>query len=230
MHDAQTPHLSGASFRPLGQTEIPQARCGGTPTVFVVDGDASGRSLEAVIRRAGWHVQIFSSAEAFLSCPRAMGPGCLVLDAILPDCRGLDLQERLNRTETGLSVIFIMEHPDISMTVRAMKAGAIEVLAKPLDYDTLLIAIDEALRRSQTALDEHSTLAALRRDYAALSKREREVMMLVVSGLLNKQVGAELGISEITVKAHRGQVMRKMRARSFADLVNKAIRLTQARN
>jgi FixJ family two-component response regulator len=204
------------------------AACGETPTVFVVDGDASVRqSLEAIIHSAGWEVQIFASASAFLSWPRAPAPGCLVLDVALPDCCGLELQERLNRDETGLSTIFIMEHPDIPLTVRAMRAGAVEVFTKPIDDEALLSALEEAIGRSRGALDEHLNSAALRKDYASLSKREREVMALIVSGLLNKQVGYQLGISEITVKAHRGQVMRKMHARSFADLVHKAAHLAQ---
>jgi FixJ family two-component response regulator len=199
-----------------------------TSTVFIVNGDASERqSLEAIIRAAGWEVQMFSSAAAFLLCPRVLAPSCLVLDPVLPDSCGLALQERLNRTETGLSTIFVMKHPDIPTTVCAMRAGAVEVLTWPIDNGTLLSALEKAIKRSRAALDEHSNLAALRKDYASLSKREREVMALIVSGLMNKQAGWELGISEITVKAHRGQVMRKMKARSFANLVNKAAQLAQ---
>jgi FixJ family two-component response regulator len=194
--------------------------------VFVVDDDISVReSVEALFRFAGWNVAAFESAEAFLSFPRATAPRCLVLDVSLPDLDGLDLQGRLAAEQEIMPIIFITGHGDVPMSVRAMKAGAIEFLTKPLDDEALLRAVTEALARSSEALNAASELQALRDDYASLSERERQVMALVVSGLLNKQVGGELGISEITVKAHRGQVMRKMKARSLADLVTIAARL-----
>lgn len=197
------------------------------PTVFVIDADASiCQSLECIIRSAGQAVLIFASAAAFLACPRVLGPSCLVLNSVLPDSCGLELQERL-KGELGLSVILIAGRSDVPTAVRAMKAGAVEVLTKPIDCNALLDAIDLAIGRSRAALDQHAVTAALVSDYASLSKREREVMELVVSGLLNKQAAHQLGISEITVKAHRGQVMRKMNARTFADLVKKATHLSQ---
>lgn len=196
------------------------------PTVFVVDDDVSVReSLEALLSFAGWRVSAFASAHAFLEYPRALGPGCLVLDVSLPDLNGLELQERLAQDRSELPVIFITGHGDVPMSVRAMKAGAIEFLTKPIDNEALLNAIAEAIKRGRAALENRSRLRALQADYETLSKREREVMAGVVSGRLNKQVGGDLGISEITVKAHRGQVMRKMKAHSFAELVNMAARL-----
>jgi FixJ family two-component response regulator len=194
--------------------------------VFVVEDDISVReSVEALFRFAGWDVAAFESAEAFLSFPRPSVPSCLVLDVSLPDLDGLDLQGRLAAEREIMPIIFITGHGDVPMSVRAMKAGAIEFLTKPLDDEALLRAVTQALAQSGEALRAASEMQALRNDFASLSEREREVMTLVVSGLLNKQVGGELGISEITVKAHRGQVMRKMKARSFADLVNIAARL-----
>jgi FixJ family two-component response regulator len=199
-----------------------------TPIVFVVDDDVSVReSLELLIRCAGWQPEIFPSAEAFLARPRVRVPSCLVLDVALPDLNGLDVQQRLvDRPE--MPIIFITGYGDVPMTVQAMKAGAVEFLTKPFDDDVLVSAIGHALERSRTALSHEAELRALQDDYASLSRREREVMALVVAGLLNKQVGWELGISEITVKAHRGRMMRKMQATSLTDLVKMAAALRLA--
>ena len=197
-----------------------------TPIVFVVDDDVSVReSLELLIRTAGWKPETFASAQEFLSRPRVPVPSCLVLDVSLPDLNGLDLQKRIATDRVDMPIIFITGYGDVPMTVRAMKAGAAEFLTKPFGDDVLLSAIRLAIERSQAALDEAEGLRALRDSYATLTRREREVMELVVSGLLNKQVGGELDISEITVKAHRGRVMRKMKAHSLADLVTMAARL-----
>jgi FixJ family two-component response regulator len=200
-------------------------------TVVVVDDDVSVReSLEALIQTAGWPVQCHASAEAFLAAPPPDGPACLVLDVGLPDLNGLELQARLARDgRADMPVIFITGVGDIPMTVRAMKAGAVEFLTKPFGDDVLLGAIEQALTRSRAAAGEQAALRDLRGRYASLTPREREVLALIVSGLLNKQVGGELGISEITVKAHRGRVMEKMRARTFADLVKMSERIGAAR-
>ena len=199
------------------------------PIVFVVDDDVSVReSLEVMIRTAGWEPVIFASAREFLACPRALAPSCLVLDVSLPDLNGLDLQKRISNDRTDMPIIFITGYGDVPMSVQAMKAGAAEFLTKPFSGDVLLDAIAHALERSRTALGQELEMRTLRDDYASLSRREKEVMALVVSGLLNKQVGSELGISEITVKAHRGNVMRKMKADSLPDLVNMAARLRSA--
>jgi FixJ family two-component response regulator len=196
-----------------------------TPTVYVVDDDVSVReSLELLIKTAGWKPELFASAQDFLSHPRAPVPSCLVLDVNLPGLNGLELQQQLaNRTD--MPIIFITGYGDVPMTVRAMKAGAVEFLTKPFRDDVLLDAIRDAIERSRAALRLDAEMRTLRTCYASLTPREREVMALVVSGLLNKQVGGELGISEITVKAHRGQVMRKMNAESLPDLVTMAARL-----
>ena len=197
-----------------------------TPTVFVVDDDVSVReSLESLIRFEGWRPETFASAKAFLAHPRPDAPSCLVLDVGLPDLNGLDLQKRIAAERIDMPIIFITGYGDVPMTVQAMKAGAVEFLTKPFSDDVLLDAIRGAIARSQAALGDVAETRTLREDYAALSRREREVMQLVVSGLMNKQVGGELGISEITVKAHRGQVMRKMKAGTFVDLVNMAAKL-----
>ena len=200
-----------------------------TPIVFVVDDDISVReSLELLIRSAGWEPETFESAQEFLSRPRVSVPSCLVLDVGLPGLNGLELQERVALDRTDMPIMFITDYGDVPTTVQAMKAGAVEFLTKPFSDDVLLGAIRNAIERSQTALDHEAEMRGLRDRHASLSRREREVMALVVSGLLNKQVGFELGISEITVKAHRGKVMRKMEAHSLADLVTMAARLRLA--
>jgi FixJ family two-component response regulator len=207
-------------------TAGPQRTSTPRPVVFVVEDDVSVReSLEALLAFEGWTVAGFDSAQAFLSHPRAGAPSCLVLDVGLPDLDGLELQQRIGADQQALPIIFITGQADVPMTVRAMKAGAIEFLTKPLDSDALLSAVQQAVERSRGAIAADASLNALRAAYATLSPREREVMALIVAGRLNKQVGGELGISEITVKAHRGQLMRKMQAKSFADLVNMAGRL-----
>jgi FixJ family two-component response regulator len=193
--------------------------------VFVVDDDISVReSLELLIRTAGWQPEAFASAQEFLARPRATVPCCLVLDVTLPGLTGLELQQQLTE-RTEMPIIFITGHGDVPMSVQAMKAGAVEFLTKPFKDDVLLDAIRSAIERSRVALSLDSEMRALRTRHESLTPRERDVMVLVVSGLLNKQVGAQLGISEITVKAHRGQVMRKMKADSLPDLVNMAARL-----
>ena len=200
-----------------------------TPIVFVVDDDVSvRRSLELLIGSAGWKPETFASAQEFLSSPRVLAPSCLVLDVSLPDLNGLELQKRIAGDRSDMPIIFISGYGDVPMTVQAMKAGAVEFLTKPLGDDALLSAIRNAIERSHAALDHEADMHVLRERYASLSRREREVMALVVSGLLNKQVGGELGISEFTVKAHRGNVMRKMKAHSLADLVKIAARLSLA--
>ena len=199
---------------------------GSAPIVFVVDDDVSVReSLESLIRCEGWQPETFSSAQTFLSCPRALVPSCLVLDVSLPGLNGLELQKRVAVERTDMPIIFITGYGDVPMTVQAMKAGAVEFLTKPFNDDVLLSAIRAALERSRVALILETEMRALRDRYASLSQRERQVMVLVVSGLLNKQVARELGISEVTVKARRGKVMQKMKADSLADLVKMAARL-----
>jgi len=196
------------------------------PTVFVVDDDISVReSVESLIQSAGWEPEVYASAQEFLSRPRALGPSCLILDVNLPDLNGLELQTRVVADRTDLPIIFITGYGDVPMTVRAMKGGAVEFLTKPFEDSALLAAIEQAIESSRAALDLEQGLRALRARHAKLSRREREVMSLVVSGLLNKEIGFELGISEITVKAHRGKVMRKMEAQSLAELVTMAAEL-----
>jgi FixJ family two-component response regulator len=204
----------------------PPIACPHAATVFIVDDDISTReSLGAAISRAGWPVEAFASAQDFLDRANSADVGCVVLDMYLPDLNGLELQERLAEQRKPLSVIFMTACGDVPTTVRAMKAGALELLTKPVDKHVLLPMIGEAIERSRCACDDRRAADMLRADYDSLSQRERQVMSLIVSGLLNKQVGGRLGISEITVKAHRGQVMRKMKARSFAQLVIMAMTL-----
>jgi FixJ family two-component response regulator len=198
------------------------------PIVFVVDDDVSVReSLELMIRFAGWQPETFASAEEFLARPRVRTPSCLILDVSLPNLNGLGLQ-KLVIDRTDMPIIFITGYGDVPMTVQAMKAGAVEFLMKPFDDDVLLTAIRHAIERSAAALGDEAEIQKLRDSYASLTRREREVMALVVSGLLNKQVAGELGINEITVKAHRGKMMLKMKADSLADLVKMAVRLRLA--
>jgi len=216
MNAPPTPHVASRMAPP------PPA----TPVVFVVDDDVSVReSLELLIRYAGWRAETFASAQEFLARPPVDGASCLVLDVSLPGLSGLDLQKHVASDRADMPIIFITGHGDIPTTVQAMKAGAVEFLTKPLGDDVLLGAIGAAIERSRAARDQEAALRALRDGYESLSRREREVMIQVVAGRLNKQAAAELGISEITVKAHRGQVMRKMHADSVADLVRMAGRL-----
>jgi FixJ family two-component response regulator len=195
------------------------------PVVFVVDDDVSVReSLELMILAAGWHPETFASATEFLAHPRLRGPSCLVLDVSLPDINGLDLQKRIV-DRSDMPIIFITGYGDVPTSVQAMKAGAAEFLTKPFDDDVLLSAIRQAIERSRIELAEEAELHALRDRHASLTPREREIMALVVSGRPNKRIAAELGISEITVKAHRGRVMRKMQVESLAQLVRVAAAL-----
>ena len=199
------------------------------PIVFVVDDDISVReSLELLIRCEGWQPETFSSGQEFLTRPRVLVPSCLVLDFSLPEFNGLELQKRVAIERPEMPIIFITGYRDVPMTVQAMKAGAVEFLTKPFSEDALLSAIRAALERSRVALGLEAQMRVLQHRYASLSSREREVMALVVSGLLNKQIGGELGISEITVKAHRGKVMQKMQANSLPDLVRMAGKLLLA--
>jgi FixJ family two-component response regulator len=199
-----------------------------SPVVFVVDDDISVReSLELLICSAGWQPETFVSAEDFLARLPIDGPCCLVLDLSLPDINGLDLQKRI--AGTGMPIVFITGYGDVPTTVQAMKGGAIEFLTKPFADDVLLRAIEQALERSRSALAREAGLRALRNDHALLTPREREIMALVTAGLLNKQIAIKLGISEITVKAHRGRVMRKMHVNSLADLVKVAAALDAAK-
>jgi|SRR5579859_517697 len=197
-----------------------------TPVVFVVDDDVSVReSLEALIRCEGWQTETFGSARQFLARSRPVAPSCLVLDMTLPDLDGLELQRLIGIERLDMPIIFITGHGDVPMSVRAMKAGALEFLTKPLDTEALLSAIRLAIERSRTALIQEAQMRVLRDRCTSLSSREREVMALVVLGHLNKEIGCELGISEITVKAHRGNMMRKMNAKSLAELVTMAGKL-----
>lgn len=213
---------AGAMHHEMGGSPLPPAKF----IVFVVDDDVSVReSLELLIHSAGWHPELFASAQAFLVCPPVSIPHCLVLDISLPGLNGLDLQKRVMAERPEMPIIFITGHGDVPKTVQAMKAGAVEFLTKPFLDDVLLDAIGKALERSKTSLSQAVETNALKQRYASLTQRERQVMQLVVAGLLNKQVGGELSISEITVKAHRGKVMLKMKATSLADLVRMAAKL-----
>src|SRR5215467_4222716 len=197
-----------------------------TPIVFVVDADISVReSLGLLIRCEGWQPEVFASAKEFLSHPLALVPSCLVLNMNLPDLSGLDLQKRMTAERRDMPVIFITDNSDVPMTVQAMKAGAFEFLLKPFRDDLLSNAIRQALEHSRIALGKEAEMKVLHNSYASLTPREREVMALVVSGLLNKQVGWELGISEITVRAQRGNMMQKMKADSLPALVKMASKL-----
>jgi FixJ family two-component response regulator len=214
MTAASAPSQSKSSTKPV------------TPIVFIVDDDVSVReSLELLIRSQGWQAETFESAKEFLERSRVLVPSCLVLDVSLPGLNGLELQKRVAVERTEMPIIFITGHGNVPMSVEAMKAGAVEFLTKPFSKDVLLSAIRDALDRSRTALSEEAEMRDLRGRYASLTPREREVMTLVVSGLLNKQVGGELGVCENTVKYHRGQTMQKMKADSLADLVRMAARL-----
>ena len=196
------------------------------PIIFVVDDDVSVReSLELLIKFAGWEPEMFASAGEFLARPRTATPNCLVLDVSLPDLNGLELQKLIASERTDMPIIFITGHGDIPMTVQAMKGGAVEFLTKPFDDEVLLTAIRHAIKRSAAVIEDQVELDALRRCYESLTPREQEVLRLVVAGMLNKQIGLKLGISEITVKAHRGKMMQKMKADSLADLVKTAVRL-----
>jgi FixJ family two-component response regulator len=193
--------------------------------VYVVDDDISVReSLQMLIQNAGWRPVLFGSAQEFLEQPRVLTPSCLILDVSLPGLNGFDLQRRV-ADRTDMPIIFITGHGDVPMSVRAMKAGAAEFLTKPFTDESLLQAITQAIARSHAAVSQESELKSLRANYESLSHREQQVLGLIVAGLLNKQVGAQLNIQETTVKAHRGMLMRKMRARTFVDLVNMASRL-----
>lgn len=195
------------------------------PTVFIVDDEPSVReSVQLLVQSEGWRAEAFASGHDFLSHPRVPSPGCLILDVVLPDFSGLQLQEFI-ADRAALPVIFMSGHGDVPTTVRAMKAGAVDFFTKPFRPDAFLAAIRNALDRSRAALCDAGHLRDLHASYASLSPREREVMALIAAGRLNKQVGGDLGISEITVKAHRGRMMRKMRAHSLPDLVRMADRL-----
>jgi FixJ family two-component response regulator len=196
------------------------------PIVFVVEDDSSVReALAGLIRSAGWNVEVFDSANEFLANPKPDTPSCLVLDVGLPGLSGLDLQARMAELHDDIPIVFITGHGDIPMSVRAMKAGAVEFLTKPFAEQDLLEGIQLAIDRHRAVRSEDAELRELRECYASLTPRERQVMELVISGRLNKQAAAELGTSEITIKVHRGRVMTKMRAASLPDLVNRAAKL-----
>jgi FixJ family two-component response regulator len=224
-----TKFLAINTGKPLTTAQAEALMSDARAIVFVVDGDVSVReSLDALLIFAGWEARVFATAKGFLTAPPATGPSCLVLDVSLPDLNGLDLQERIANNRADMPIIFITGDGDIPMAVRAMKAGAVEFLTKPFADDVLLDAIRAALIRSRATLAQAAEQQSLRDRYESLSCREREVMAHIVTGRLNKQVGAQLGISEITVKAHRGRVMEKMKANSFAELVRMSATLGQA--
>jgi len=213
--------VTGTLGHEVGSSSVATAK----PIVFVVDDDAGVReSLETLIADEGWQPETFASAQKFLDRPRTSTPSCLVLDVSLPGLNGLELQKRVSE-RTDMPIIFITGHGDIPMSVGAMKAGAVEFLTKPFNDEVLLTAIRQALERSRRALTQEAEMQELRLRYASLTPREQDVMALVVSGLLNKQVAGELAITESTVKAHRGQVMQKMKANSVADLVKMTAKL-----
>jgi FixJ family two-component response regulator len=196
------------------------------PTIFVVDDDASVRdAISNLLESVGLHAQVFGSTEEFWNAPRPVAPSCLVLDVRLPGVNGLDFQEALEKAGIFIPIIFITAHGDVPMTSRAMKAGAIEFLMKPFQKEDLLAAIHQGLERDRLWREEHAQVSSLRERFQQLTAREREVMDLVVTGLINKQIGAQLGLSEVTVKIHRGRVMQKMEATSLAELVRMSDRL-----
>jgi FixJ family two-component response regulator len=199
---------------------------GDVPTVFIIDDDAGVRdSIQDLVESVGLHAEVFATAKEFLAGERRDGPSCLVLDVRLPDTSGLDLQQKLRRAGVAIPIIFITGHADVPMTVKAMKSGAVEFLTKPFREQDLLDVIQRALGRDRKVRESRRQLDELQKLYGTLSAREREVMSLVVSGLLNKQIAAELGASETTVKIHRGRVMQKMQANSLPDLVRMADKL-----
>jgi FixJ family two-component response regulator len=216
--------MSGVN--PPGHVSRLSAKPEAAPIVFVVDDDISVReSLEALIRDEGWRPRLFESARGFLARTPTSAPSCLILDVNLPDLSGLDLQQRITGESSAMPIIFITGHGDIPMSVQAMKAGAVEFLTKPFNTGVLIEAIRSALRYSRTALEQVLERSQLQNRFESLSKRERQVMTLVVKGLMNRQVGSTLDISETTVKAHRARVMQKMQATTLVDLVDMAAEL-----